>query len=359
MTMPTKLTLELFRAEINARLAKLYDDRIPLAAEIDESYEVLLRELKTLILRGGKRLRPYLCYLAYIGLGGDKVPEILELVSSQELIHNFLLIHDDVFDKDTIRYGDLNISGRYEKDILPDMSNEAKKHLAAAVAVMGGTITYSFALSTILESDFPDETKIIALKRTQRMIFEICGGEMLDLVTPTFKDEDITQELLLNICVYKTASYSFEYPMQMGAIMANADEKTLKNISEFANHIGIAFQLTDDLLGSFGDEEELGKSVLSDLREGKKTILFSKCLELSSDNDRRQITGIIGDPNASFDDLIKVREILVRSGARDYVRDLAQVQIDEALLLIPKIGFTTEVEDEIRLICEFSIKRHL
>jgi geranylgeranyl diphosphate synthase type II len=345
------LDLEAFRQDCNQRLERLYDQRQKQAETIDPNYGRLISELRSLILRGGKRLRPYLTYLTYIGLGGESEEAILDLVASQELFHNFLLIHDDVFDRDTVRYGDLNISGRY-RELLP-------QHLADAVAVMGGDITMGFGFSQIIEADFPAELRLKALRRVEQMIFEVVGGELLDVLTPTFELKDVTEQRLLATYTYKTASYSFEAPMQLGAILAEASEPTLEAISTFALPLGIAFQLADDLLGIYGNEEDIGKSVLSDIREGKRTLLVVKALESLHEDGQNTLNHILANPQANQTDLDTVRSLLEASGARRYVEELATAQVQRALGLIAKIGLDAKIQRKIESLAKFTISRSI
>jgi len=352
------LGLEDFRNLLNERLERLYDEREERARAIDPSYAELIVELRTLILRGGKRLRPYLTYLTYIGLGGVPNDAIIDVVSSQELFHNFLLIHDDVFDHDVMRYGGLNISGRYRTLLPKELSPAARKHLANSMAIMGGDITLGLGASQVIESDFTTEVKVAALRRIERMIFEVAGGEVLDVLIPTFEHDEVTEERLLRAYRYKTASYSFEAPMQLGAILAGADEAVMGAISTFAVPLGIAFQLADDLLGAYGNESEIGKSVLTDLREGKRTVLMVKGLELADGDGQAELKRVLGNPKASYSDLAAVRTILDRCGAHKYVENLAKREVEQALQVLAEIGLTEEVQDEIQRLAAFTIERH-
>jgi len=353
------LSLPKFRDLLGERLERLYDERQSRAEAIDPLYGELLAELRGFILRSGKRLRPYLTYLAYYGCGGRSEAAILDLAASQELLHNFLLIHDDVFDRDVMRYGGLNISGVYRLKLPRQLTPAERHHLADTMAVMGGDITMGFGFRQIIEADFPAELRIEAIRRIERMIFEVAGGEILDVLIPTFALADVTEERLLRVCRYKTASYSFEAPLQLGAIMAQAPNLKLAAISRFAIPLGVAFQLADDLLGTFGNETELGKSVLTDLRQGKRTVLMLKGLELAHPAARAILVASLGNRRANYSDLEQVRTVLEDCGARAYVEDLAEAQIGKALQALPVIGFTAEVATELESLVQFSIHRRL
>jgi len=357
--MSQPLSLPEFRHALGGRLERLYDERQLRAAALDPTYGELLGELRGFILRSGKRLRPYLTYLAYYGCGGRSEAAILDLATSQELLHNFLLIHDDVFDRDIMRYGGLNISGVYRLKLPRQLTPADRHHLADTMAVMGGDITMGFGFSQIIESNFPAELKIEALRRIERMIFEVAGGEILDVLIPTFDLADVTEERLLQVCRYKTASYSFEAPLHLGAIMAQATDAKLEAISRFAIPLGVAFQLADDLLGTYGNETELGKSVLTDLRDGKRTVLMLKGLQLASPAGRTILEASLGNRRANYSDLEQIRTVLDDCGARDYVTKLAETQVADAMRALPAVELTSEVASELESLAQFSIHRRV
>ena len=219
-------------------------------------------------------------------------------------------------------------------------------------------MTLGLGFSQIIDADFPAEVKLSALRRIERMIFEVAGGEVLDVLTPTFEQDKVTEESLLRVYRYKTASYSFEAPMQLGAILAGSDDATMVAISAFATPLGIAFQLADDLLGVYGNEIEIGKSVLSDLREGKKTLLMVKGFELANDIGRMTLKHALGNQKANYSELAAVRQVLDACGARRYIERLARTEVDQALAVIGEIGLSKPVRSEIERLAAFSIERH-
>jgi geranylgeranyl pyrophosphate synthase len=362
-TTTAPLSLEDYRQRINVRLEQLYASRQADAERIDAVYGELWAELRVLVLRGGKRLRPYLTYLAYHGLGGTRPEALTDLAASQEILHNFMLIHDDVFDNDTMRYGGLNISGVYRQKLPRRLAADVRNHLADAMAIMGGDALMGLGFSAIIEADFPAEQRLMALRRMERMIFEIDGGEVLDVLIPTFKLTDLSEDRLLKVCYFKTATYSFEAPLQLGAIMAQTKGDpggaTAQAISRFALPLGVAYQLADDLLGTYGDEAQLGKSVLSDVQEGKRTLLMLKGMQLSTGPAKRTLQSILGNPAASYKDLARVRDILDTCGARAYVENLAEQHIARSLVALPMTGFTPEVRGTLEQLAQFSIHRNV
>jgi geranylgeranyl diphosphate synthase type I len=145
--------------------------------------------------------------------------------------------------------------------------------------------------------------------------------------------------------------------MQLGAILAGAKATVAAAITNFALPLGIAFQLADDLLGVYGNETELGKSVLSDLREGKRTLLIVKGLELADEAGRAIIERTLGNARANYSDLSAVRNVLDACGARTYIEALAAREVKTALDGLDAIGLNTQTGSEIERLAQFTIHR--
>ncbi len=350
------LTLEAFRDQFNRALAGFMTTQTAAAADLDPTYGELVDEIATFLARGGKRLRPYLTYLSYIGFGGRDEAAVTRLAISQELYHNAWLAHDDIIDRDLVRYGGPNVAGAYLAKFNQAGTKDAA-HLASAMSLVAGDLTMSLAVNIILGSEFSAELKVAAARVTQDTTFLETGGEMLDVLMPTLPLAEVTRDRLLRVCRLKTAAYSFEAPLRIGAILAGHTPDPQTKIAAFATPLGAAFQIADDLLGTFGDERQLGKPVLSDLREGKRTLLLLHGLELAKPAERAKLEAMLGQPDATYADLQRTREILEASGARAKTEALARAKIDEALEALGEIGFTPEVVAVLRQLSEYMIRR--
>ncbi len=339
-----KTQLEL-KAAIDERLEKLFTDRVVAAKLIDPVYSELITEMGRFIARGGKRLRPYLTYLAYFGYGGKNEDAILELAASQELFHNFLLIHDDIIDGDSRRYSGDNITGRYVKILgKGGLSQADSQHYAVAVALLAGDVNAALAFEAIANSNFDDGLKVTATARMARMIFEIVGGELLDVLLPMEPFTKITEPRLNQVISYKTTSYSFEAPLQLGALMAKAEDAEQDAISQFAMPLGAAFQITDDLLGMFGEEAITGKSITTDLKEGKRTLLIHFGLELAKGMDLIVLKQNLGNKALSESDHNAVVAVLEHCGARAKTEALANNYAQIAKDRLSLLSVTSEVK---------------
>lgn len=340
---------------VNSLLREFLALQVTNARRIDPGYGELVSELANLINRGGKRLRPLLTILAFRGSGGS-TPEIYRVAASQELFHAFILMHDDIIDRDTVRWGGPNISGRYRTK-LQRLPADERTHFADAFALLGGDICFSLALSTLLSSDFPVGLKQRAATIMHETLFAMVGGETLDVLL-SFEKRPPTTAQLLSVARYKTASYSFIMPLQIGALLAGTTPERLTAIENFGRDLGIAFQLRDDLLGMFGNSEQLGKSALSDLREGKQTLLSVSGLRLSDAAGRRLLRSSLGNATVGKAELEQVRAVLETSGARTVCEQLASNYLRRARRRLTTLGFEPATAALLRELADFSISRN-
>ncbi|MEK7580848.1 MAG: polyprenyl synthetase family protein [Patescibacteria group bacterium] len=257
------------------------------------------------ISAGGKRLRGFLVYLGYLVGGRSDLEKILPISLAIETIHTFLLIHDDVIDKSDTRHGKLTIHRRLEKLF--------GAHYGMSQAIIVGDIACFEAFALVNSSRLSAQAKVECQKKIYEVLLETAYGEALD-VENSYKKASVDD--IKQVTDLKTARYSFVGPLAIGAILAGkASSNQLDAISKFGRLVGVAFQLQDDLLGLFGDEKVLGKSVLSDMREGKNTLVIYKARELATNSDRQMLSTLWGKQTASKADLITVQEIVKRSGA--------------------------------------------
>jgi geranylgeranyl pyrophosphate synthase len=350
------LGLEAFRQLFNAEFARQLQGRTQAAHDLDPLFGELIQTAATYMSRGGKRLRPYLVYLGYRGFGGRSETAILRLSVAQELQHNGWLIHDDFIDRDLRRYGGPNVAGAYRTKFAAS-ATPGGRHLADSMAILAGDVAVVSAIATILNSSFPDSYRLAAASILQQRNLEVLGGETIDVLLPTLPLAKVTPERILEMYRLKTGSYSFVAPLQIGATLAGAPAAQLPGIAAFGEPLGVAFQIVDDLLGMFGNEDELGKSVLSDLREGKRTILVTSALALAQPDQAQRLTELLGNPKSGYRHLAESRKILENSGAKTHTEQLARRQVDQALKALPTAGFDPAVQSLLRQLAGFTIQR--
>lgn len=347
--------------EVNKRLEIFFKKKIKEAKSISllmsqmtkEISDQVTKEINDFVLRGGKRIRPILVYYGYLAAGGKDKKAILDAAISIEIIHNYLLIHDDIIDKDEFRRGKPTIHWKYQR--LYKRVSKDFKHLGISAGIVAGDLCSAFGYEILTNSKFSDSLKVKALDKLNRIITEVGGGEILDVFLGI--KHQLKKDEIFKILEYKTARYTIEGPLHLGAILAGADKRILKKLSDYAIPLGIAFQIQDDILGMFGDEKKLGKPIGSDLREGKQTLLIFKARKSASKRQRKIIDQALGNPNLTKNQLEKVREIVIKTGSLDFARNLAKKLVSQSKIAIKKSNFPPVVKEFLTELADFMIER--
>lgn len=304
-----------FSVEINHIIEDYFSRSIQQATVISPYYGQLWQEMFRLVGSGGKRLRPKMTILAYQAFGGRDVAAILPVAAAQELLHVSMLIHDDIIDRDYNRYGVDNVAGSYDKHYEPLVSDKTDRlHYAHSAALLSGDLLISGAYQLTTESTIEPDMVIAVQKLLTNSIFEVVGGELIDTES-TFRELGAIKAE--TVARYKTASYSFVGPLLIGAVMAGVSDKDQSGIRAFAENLGIGFQVRDDVLGVFGDAEEMGKSTTGDIREGKCTYMVEQFYTLANDEQRATFNRYFGDHAITSDEIEIVKDLLVTVGAQD------------------------------------------
>lgn len=316
------LTPEATKQIIDDRLDQEFAELLKIADGVSPQYIELVEVVKGLSRRGGKRLRPHLSMFIYEAYSGMPGKEILSAAAAQELLHVAMLIHDDFMDQDMIRYGDKNVGGLYRDIYEPYLNGNRLKHEADTMAILAGDLLQARGYRLASSVDAKPEIKNRVETLIADTITRVIGGQVLDTQAPFRNDADIDP---LKIAQHKTASYTFETPMLVGAILAEAPEKEVELLSDLGQMVGIGYQLMDDLLGVFGDESTTGKSANGDIREGKRTLLIQRFDQLASKAQANRFYEIFGQ--TKDDNLIsEARQLLIDSGARKAVeKELAKI----------------------------------
>ena len=217
------------------------------------------------ILQSGKRLRPMLCLLANDLFGGDE-QEALWPALALETFHNFTLIHDDIMDKAPLRRGKPTVYQKWNSDI----------------AILSGDAMLAMAFQFALKPKKGAELG----KQLGKVAIEICEGQQMDLNFETLGN--VTIDEYLEMIRLKTAVL-LATALQMGATVAGANETDIQRLYGFGINLGMSFQLQDDILDLYSDEEVFGKKHGGDIADNKKTYLYLKALELASKKDRKRL----------------------------------------------------------------------
>jgi len=344
-----------YKLEVNRVIDDFLKENIAKASLIDKHYESLWKELYRLMSAGGKRMRSQMTIMVYEAFGGTNVENILPIAAAQELLHLSMLIHDDIIDRDTTRYGVDNITGTYEKLYANQvLNNDDLRHYAQSVALLAGDLLIS-ATYQLIGSTPISARKILAVQRLfGKSIFEVAGGELLDTESVFRPIGEIDAK---TIAYYKTASYTFIGPLMTGALLANAPINDQLQLSLFAEYLGIAYQIKDDLIGVFGDEKNTGKSSTSDLREGKKTFLIEQFLILGNKKQIEQFYAYFGVHSMTIPQVQILKDLLVESYAKKAVENAIDVYVEKAKETLVNINLTQEHQDVLDNLITMAILR--
>ena len=273
---------------------------------------------------GGKHLRPRLVAAAYFGFGGADHRLLGEVAGAQQLLHLGLCMHDDLIDGDRLRHGRPNLLAAYEAgDRAAGLTDAAADRHAMAAALLAGDLALNAALLALLDAPAPAPVQQRLAAEAAGALERTIAGELLDvrseLVRPDLADP-------LRVAELKTAVYSVSLPLRLGAIAAGvASVDVLDSLDRAGLAFGIAYQLADDDLGLFGTEAVTGKSVRSDLQQGTRTELIRLAYGRLDAPGRAMLDAVLGAPSVTDQDADLVRDLVLRSGARD----AAAVAIDE------------------------------
>lgn len=334
--------IQYVKAETDKRLEVIFDAKIARAGELDKDYQQLIIETKKQVIRGGKRLRPALAVLGYKIAGGKKIETMLDAAAALEIFHNYLLIHDDFMDRDESRHGGLNITGVYKKKLRQKVAVADLQHMADNQAILAGDICCGLSYEVITQSGFDSDLKLRAVDRLNQAVFEVAAGQQLDILASFTKD--VSMRHILKINYYKTAGYSVIMPLQFGAILAGNSNQLHPVIEQYGEGVGIGYQLVDDVIGMFGSERVIGKPVISDLREGKQTLLYYYGVALSDQQQKDVLSVSFRNPRADTPMLKEVRGILEENGAKAKTLVLAKTKAEEAIKVVPKLTANTELQ---------------
>lgn len=329
----TEVDLKSFQSRFNLVLKEHLEKKLQIYRKITNNSEVfdVMKYAVELVCEGGKRVRPYMFYLANLSEGGTDTEETLKLAISLELFHAFALIHDDIIDRGTERHGKLTTHVYTEKAISAFPRGD-KKHIAEGMTILAGDLMFSWSQEIIGKSHTQELKDIF-----YTMVDEVVAGQTLDV---TFMLQyEVTSESIARKNELKTALYSFVNPMLMGSVHAQSHVHD-QFYREFGLIIGQAFQIQDDLLDITGSSKKLGKNTFSDIKDGQHTFLSQYVFESADIQGKDLLRSLFGK---ELDDHARsaLTRLFTSSGAAAYASKKVSTLITEARTLIDESTFKT------------------
>lgn len=255
----------------------------------------------------GKMIRGALVYMGNEICGGKGLEhDVTTCAASVELFQSALLIHDDIMDRDLTRRGKPSLFAAYGTKY--NQSSDAY-HLGESLGICAGDISFFYAyeiLSHIQSSDAMVK-KMLSLFSNEMVI--VCTAQMQDVLNGSLHSFPSKEEIL-KLYRFKTGRYTFSLPLTAGAVLSEASEGQIKELEEIGELMGIIFQIRDDELGLFGNEKKTGKTLGSDIMEGKKTIHMAMLRESLIGNDKEEFDIILSKSQKSKQNIEKIIGLL-------------------------------------------------
>jgi geranylgeranyl diphosphate synthase type I len=285
----------------------------------------------TALLTSGKRLRPAFCYWGWRGAGGPDDEAAVRAATALELLHASAIVHDDVMDESDTRRGRPATHRRFADLHRGNAWLGSPELFGVGAAILVGDLCLSWADELLYGSGLPAPALRAAKPVYDEMRTELMAGQYLDLLEQVSGDGSVDRAM--RVLRYKSAKYTVERPLHLGAALAGAPEDGAVRAvyTAYGLPVGEAFQLRDDLLGVFGDPEVTGKPAGDDLREGKRTVLVGVALERAGPAGAALLRAGLGDPELDDAAVDGLRAVISDSGARQHVELLIAHRVDEAL----------------------------
>lgn len=293
--------------------------------DLDDLFEVAERALE-----GGKRLRAAFVYWGWRAAGGagSDLTCLLNCAAAVELVHASALVHDDLIDGSDTRRGHPSAQRDFAGRV-PDAVEGTAEPFGVAAALLLGDLLLAWSDELYNTSGFRPKVLRRGRPAFDRLRREVVAGQYLDVLAQTRRRSSAADAM--RVVLYKSAKYTVERPLQLGASLAQADTALLGGLSSYGVPLGQAFQLRDDMLGVFGDSAVTGKPAGDDLREGKRTLLVARAFDRADRAQRTTLDSLFGRQNLEQADVARLQDVLRDTGAVAAVETVIAELTDAAL----------------------------
>ncbi|WP_017933883.1 polyprenyl synthetase family protein [Nocardioides sp. Iso805N] len=346
-----------FRTSVQATLDGFLDTQAELLAPLGSDASRLLAQARASV-SGGKRFRAAFCYWGHRALQATPADEraLLRACSSLELLHASALVHDDYMDASDTRRGRPSSHRVLESQHREAGWRGSPEQYGAAGAILLGDILQAWADEMLRGSGFPVDLTLAALGLFDITRSEVIAGQFLDVSVQARGQASV--ETAMTVLRYKSAKYSIERPLHIGAALAGASATQLEALSAFGLPLGEAFQLRDDLLGVYGDPTTTGKPAGDDLVEGKRTVLVALALDGAPAEDAKLLDSSLGRP-LSEPEVDRLRAIISHSGAQARVEAMITELCDQAVSALESAAIDGTAREVLRGLASAATQRAL
>ncbi|MGW4847042.1 polyprenyl synthetase family protein [Nocardia brasiliensis] len=343
----TVIEIGRIRAEVDSVLIEFIDQQ-RCRATLPEM-GLFIDVLEQYTTAGGKRLRPIMCIAGWYAVSDRAAPRSVFLMAAAiELFHSFALIHDDVMDRSDRRRGQLTAHRMFEQMFADHPDSET---LGLNAAILLGDLVLGWSYEILWEAvahipqQYPAVGAALSAMHTETLI-----GQYLDLLAAGSPTPD--PATAWRIIGLKTAKYSIERPLHVGALLAGADRRQLGALSRYAKPVGEALQLRDDLLGVFGDPVVTGKPACDDIVEGKNTVLLALALQHATPEQAQILTSAMADARPVTAHIEAAKAVLVETGAVAEVEALIEQRRSQAGQIVDRAPLRPPARDLLRRLAD-------
>jgi geranylgeranyl diphosphate synthase type I len=331
------------RWRVDECLTRFVDDRARVLTDVSPDLAPVVRAVRDLV-GGGKRLRASFCYWGWRGAGGAPMADAaVRAAASLELFHLAALVHDDLMDHSDTRRGRPTVHRVLTDQHARHGLRGDGEEFGAGAAILLGDLLLTWSDELLSECGAPDDALAAARAVYALMRGQVIAGQYLDMLEQA--REHTGAEASRRVLRYKSAKYTVEHPLLLGAALAGADADVRAAYSAYGLPVGEAFQLRDDVLGVFGDAAITGKPAGDDLREGKKTMLVVTALDRADPAAAALLARGLGDRHLDDAGLDDLRDVLARSGALAHVEDEIDRLVSAGLAALDTAGLPGDVTD--------------
>ncbi|HEX2026449.1 MAG TPA: polyprenyl synthetase family protein [Nitriliruptorales bacterium] len=345
------------RAELDSALGTHVQQITGRLPRLHPALELLGEELRAFVAAGGKRLRPLFLVVGYQAAGGRDPGAVLGPALALELVHTCALVHDDLVDGAATRRGRPAAHVAFAERYRADGWRADAAEFGRAAALLLGDLAFVVADELFIQStgEVAVDRLLTAFRTFTTMREELTAGQYLDVVAAHRRDP--SPDLALAVAGYKSARYSVARPLEIGAILAAGQGTVSRGLVQVGVPLGQAFQLRDDVLGVFGAEERTGKSTLSDLAEGKRTLLVALTAERLDAAGRARLERLLGRRDLSVAEADEIRALMRASGGLAATEARADALVQEAMRALDELPVSADARQLLRELAGYLVAR--